>query len=132
MGVVAPSHQDGQTKKGPQWGIAGDTWVVGVKMPETAVYKEFNALNPDNGHPVYDTDQGMYEDCGAIPREGLWDASAGVEIRGGWYPVALRAGRARNVLVTARRVGRSRFDHVCELRSTSLDAVCACIAAMIS
>lgn len=45
---------------GPQFALGGDTWVVGAKLPDNAVFPQFNALNPDMTHPVYSTEMGMY------------------------------------------------------------------------
>lgn len=60
--------QDARTEDGEQWALGGDTWVVGCPLPESMVFPEFNALNPDAGHEVYDNAAlpcGMYEPhCG--------------------------------------------------------------------
>lgn len=57
-------ESDGQSLTS-QWGIAGDTFVVGAKIPDTVVYPEFNILNTDMFHPVYSTDYGGYcQNCG--------------------------------------------------------------------
>lgn len=49
----------------PQWGLGGDTWVVGMPIPSTAVFPEFNALNPDSHIPEYQGPHGMYKlGCG--------------------------------------------------------------------
>lgn len=56
--------EDGTTVK-EQWGIVGDTFVVGCKLPENIVYPEFNKLNPDMLDKKYNTDYGIYEPhCG--------------------------------------------------------------------
>ena len=48
-----------------QWGLVGDTWVVGCRLPDTLVFPEFNGLNPDRDHSVYGTEPGAYrEGCG--------------------------------------------------------------------
>ena len=39
------------TSESTQWGIVGDTFIVGCKIPDTIVYPEYNELNQDN----YDT-----------------------------------------------------------------------------
>ena len=39
------------TSESTQWGIVGDTFIVGCKIPNTIVYPEYNKLNQDN----YDT-----------------------------------------------------------------------------
>ena len=40
------SDADG-TSQAEQWGMVGDVFVVGCALPDTCVYPEFNALNPD-------------------------------------------------------------------------------------
>lgn len=45
-----------------QWGIAGDTFVVGCKIPETVIYPEFNCLNKDYYDNRYNTKYGIYEE----------------------------------------------------------------------
>ncbi|KKK47587.1 hypothetical protein LCGC14_3153680, partial [marine sediment metagenome] len=49
-----------------QWGIAGDTFLVGCRLPEECIYPEFNNLNPDMQDPVFSQPQGIYP-----PRCGL-------------------------------------------------------------
>jgi len=57
-------YDDGQHASS-QWGIAGDTWVVGHPIPECVVFPELNKLNQDEQHPVYGKGNGMYElNCG--------------------------------------------------------------------
>jgi len=41
------SKEDGTTED-TQWGIVGDTFVVGCKIPDTIVFPEFNKLNKDD------------------------------------------------------------------------------------
>lgn len=56
---------DGQIGRAdfPQWGLGGDTWVVGMPIPDTVVFPEFNVLNPDAGK--YSAPCGMYTpNCG--------------------------------------------------------------------
>lgn len=57
--------EDGTTVD-TQWGIVGDTFVVGCPLPASLVYPEFNTLHPDTNHPIYSkTKYGMYEaNCG--------------------------------------------------------------------
>ena len=58
------SDEDG-TSQAEQWGLVGDVFVVGCKLPDSCVYPEFNALNPDMQDPRYNTDLGVYEaGCG--------------------------------------------------------------------
>ena len=40
MGVLDPCTADGQTQDAAQWGIAGDTWVVGHPLPPCAIMPE--------------------------------------------------------------------------------------------
>lgn len=61
------TEADGQvgTADGQQWALGGDTWVVGCSIPGTVVFPEFNALNPDQQNPRYNTRVGMYQQgCG--------------------------------------------------------------------
>ena len=58
------SDEDG-TSEAEQWGLVGDVFVVGAALPDTCVYPEFNALNPDMSDPRYNTELGVYEPgCG--------------------------------------------------------------------
>ena len=58
------SDEDG-TSQAEQWGLVGDVFVVGCKLPDSCVYPEFNALNPDMQDPRYNTELGIYEaGCG--------------------------------------------------------------------
>mgnify|MGYP001357855598 CR=1 FL=1 len=58
-------EKDGMTNL-KQWGIVGDTFIVGCPIPDTIVYPEFNILNPD--HIKYSSENninGIYEtNCG--------------------------------------------------------------------
>jgi inositol oxygenase len=54
------SDEDG-TSQAEQWGLVGDVFVVGARLPETAVYPEFNSLNPDMADPRYNTELGRYQ-----------------------------------------------------------------------
>jgi len=59
--------QDGQegTADGDQWALGGDTWVLGAAMPRSAVFPEFNELNPDMQKAEYNSKYGMYQpNCG--------------------------------------------------------------------
>lgn len=63
------AEEDGQVGKaeGPQFALGGDTWVVGCKLPESSVFPQFNALNPDMSDAVYSTELGIYEPaCGIM------------------------------------------------------------------
>jgi inositol oxygenase len=58
---------DGQvgTAEGPQWALGGDTWVVGCKIPESAIMPHLNGLNPDMKDSRYKTECGIYKKgCG--------------------------------------------------------------------
>lgn len=56
--------EDG-TSQNEQWGLVGDIFVVGCALPDTCVYPDFNALNPDMNDPRYNTTLGIYEaGCG--------------------------------------------------------------------
>ena len=56
--------EDGTSIK-EQWGIVGDTFIVGCKIPDKIVYPEFNILNPDMNNPIYNTKLGIYKEyCG--------------------------------------------------------------------
>lgn len=58
------SDEDG-TSQAEQWGMVGDVFVVGCALPDTCVYPEFNALNPDMQDERYNTPNGIYEEgCG--------------------------------------------------------------------
>lgn len=53
------------TATGPQWALGGDTWVVGVRIPDCTILPEFNSLNPDMADPAHNTELGMYSPgCG--------------------------------------------------------------------
>ncbi|MEL6675230.1 MAG: inositol oxygenase family protein [Bacteroidota bacterium] len=58
------SDEDG-TSQAEQWGLVGDVFVVGCALPDSVVYPEFNALNPDMQNPRYASENGIYESgCG--------------------------------------------------------------------
>lgn len=64
--------EDG-TSQAEQWGLVGDVFVVGCRLPETCVYPEFNELNPDMQDPRYNTELGIYEPgCGLDNLELAW------------------------------------------------------------
>ena len=49
----------------PQWGVVGDTFPVGCAFSKDIVFPEYFAKNPDLHHPVYSTEDGIYEPhCG--------------------------------------------------------------------
>ena len=64
MMFVKGSDEDG-TSQDEQWGLVGDIFVVGCKLPDSCVYPEFNSLNPDMQDSTYSTELGIYdENCG--------------------------------------------------------------------
>ena len=61
---------DGTSMK-EQWGIVGDTFIVGCKIPDCIVYPEFNKDNLDYNN--YNTELGIYkEKCGLFNVECSW------------------------------------------------------------
>jgi len=61
------------TSQAEQWGMVGDVFVVGCKLPDTCVYPEFNALNSDMANSDYNTDLGIYKaGCGLDNVELAW------------------------------------------------------------
>lgn len=72
MMYVKGCDEDG-TSQDEQWGMVGDVFVVGCRLPDTCVYPEFNQLNPDMHDPVYSTDLGPYEKgCGLDSVDLAW------------------------------------------------------------
>ena len=66
------SDEDG-TSQAEQWGLVGDVFAVGCKFPDSCVYPEFNALNPDSLVDLYNTDLGVYAPgCGLDNLELAW------------------------------------------------------------
>jgi inositol oxygenase len=59
------TEEDGQTMTS-QWGLVGDTFVVGAKIPDTVVYPDLNVLNPDMSSDLYSSNLGMYKECCGI------------------------------------------------------------------
>ena len=57
------SCEDGQGGKAedPQWALGGDTWVVGCRIPDCAVYPQLSARNPDAADPVLGAPLGIYQ-----------------------------------------------------------------------
>lgn len=56
---------DDGTSQAEQWGLVGDVFVVGCALPDTCVYPNFNALNPDMSDSRYNTELGIYQEkCG--------------------------------------------------------------------
>ena len=66
------SDEDG-TSQDEQWGLVGDVFVVGCKLPDSCVYPEFNSLNPDMQNEKYNTTLGIYETgCGIDEVDLAW------------------------------------------------------------
>lgn len=64
--------EDGTSMK-EQWGIVGDTFIVGCKIPDCIVYPEFNKDNPDYHNPKYNTELGIYKKgCGLSSVSSSW------------------------------------------------------------
>ncbi len=64
--------EDG-TNQNEQWGLVGDTFAVGCKLPDTCVYPEFNLLNPDMNNSEINSELGIYtEGCGLDKLELAW------------------------------------------------------------
>ncbi len=61
------------TSQAEQWGLVGDVFVVGCALPTSAVYPEFNELNPDMLVDKYNTEIGVYEiECGLDKLNLAW------------------------------------------------------------
>lgn len=52
--------EDGTSLK-EQWGLVGDIFLVGCRLPDSCIYPQFNADNPDMQDPRYNTELGIYE-----------------------------------------------------------------------
>lgn len=64
--------EDGTSQK-EQWGLVGDIFAVGCRLPDTLVYPEFNSLNSDMHDERYNTPKGIYESgCGIDNLELAW------------------------------------------------------------
>jgi inositol oxygenase len=56
-----------------QWGVVGDTFIVGCRIPDSVVYPEYNVLNPDMADSRYNTPLGMYPGgCGLSKVSCSW------------------------------------------------------------
>mmetsp|Transcript_17687 Transcript_17687/g.21789 ORF Transcript_17687/g.21789 Transcript_17687/m.21789 type:complete len:310 (+) Transcript_17687:150-1079(+) len=61
------TEENGQngTGDGAQWALGGDTWVVGMPIPDSIVFSEFNSLNKDSSNPIFIEKNGIYKPgCG--------------------------------------------------------------------
>ena len=59
--------EDGQcgSVEGPQWGLSGDTWVVGCRLREVSIFPELNKTNTDMKDPLLSSELGIYpKNCG--------------------------------------------------------------------
>ena len=66
------SDEDG-TSQAEQWGLVGDVFVVGCKLPDTCVYPEFNQENPDMLVDRFNSELGIYNPgCGLDNLELAW------------------------------------------------------------
>ncbi len=66
------SDEDG-TSQAEQWGLVGDIFVVGCRLPDSCVYPSFNELNPDMQNEAYNTETGIYEEgCGLDNLQLAW------------------------------------------------------------
>lgn len=64
--------EDGTSIK-EQFGLVGDIFAVGCRLPDAAVYSEFNGLNPDMADSRYNTELGQYAaGCGLDKLELAW------------------------------------------------------------
>ena len=53
------------TSQEQQWGLVGDTFILGCRLPHTLILPEYNNLNPDQHDQLYETELGIYEPhCG--------------------------------------------------------------------
>lgn len=72
MMFVKGCDDDG-TSQAEQWGMVGDVFVVGCRLPDTCVYPEFNQLNPDMQDEVYGSELGPYQrGCGLDNVDLAW------------------------------------------------------------
>ena len=76
------TEADGQIGEAdfPQWALGGDTWVVGVAIPQTAVFPQFNSLNPDaRNHPEYQRESTVVGADGVVhSRVGMYEKHCGL------------------------------------------------------
>ena len=63
---------------GPQFALGGDTWVLGARIPDCAVYPDLNELNPDATHAVYGSENGVYAPGTGMMNVRFIGASRGV------------------------------------------------------
>ena len=64
------SPEDGQcgSAEGPQWGLSGDTWVVGCQIPDTVVYPNLNKTNVDMKDSLLSSSLGIYKKACGLER----------------------------------------------------------------
>ena len=64
MIFVKGCDEDGTSIK-HQYGVSGDTFIIGCKLSNKLVLPEYNSLNPDMKNEEYNTDIGIYKpNCG--------------------------------------------------------------------
>eukprot|EP00747_Dinoflagellata_sp_TGD_P113405 gnl/TRDRNA2_/TRDRNA2_171698_c0_seq4.p1 gnl/TRDRNA2_/TRDRNA2_171698_c0~~gnl/TRDRNA2_/TRDRNA2_171698_c0_seq4.p1 ORF type:complete len:346 (+),score=73.87 gnl/TRDRNA2_/TRDRNA2_171698_c0_seq4:62-1099(+) len=57
----------------PQWCVVGDTFPVGCKFSHQCVFPEFFKENPDDSHPIFSTQYGIYDkQCGIQKLTMAW------------------------------------------------------------
>lgn len=54
------NDEDGTSLK-EQWGLVGDIFLVGCRLPDSCIYPQFNADNPDMQDERYNTELGIYQ-----------------------------------------------------------------------
>jgi inositol oxygenase len=48
-----------------QWGVTGDTFMLGCKLQDSLIYSEYNQENPDKDNPIIGSALGVYQNsCG--------------------------------------------------------------------
>lgn len=64
MGFIF-NNDDTGTSINSQWGIVGDTYILGCRLRNNKVYQDFDVLCPDMKESLYNTDMGIYtKGCG--------------------------------------------------------------------
>lgn len=70
----SPEEGQGGKATDPQWSLGGDTWIVGVAIPQCAVHSHLNVLSPDASNPLINlTPTGLYSPhVGIMQCEFAW------------------------------------------------------------
>lgn len=56
-----------------QWGVTGDTFMVGCQLQDSLIYPEYNLENPDMKDPILGTILGLYQkECGLDQMRCAW------------------------------------------------------------